>query len=154
MSNIQQGISLRKAGKLIEANHLFLELLKNEPENSQLNYQCAWSFDSLGEEKLAVPYYIKAIDGNLNREDLEGAYLGLGSTYRTLGDYQASKNTFLTAISLFPDKEVFKVFYSMTLYNLEEHSKAMEILLTTLIKTSSDQSIQEYEKALLFYAPQ
>jgi hypothetical protein len=40
----------------------------------------------------------------------------------------------------------------MTLYNLQEHSKAMEILLQQLAASSNDESILEYKQAILFYS--
>lgn len=40
----------------------------------------------------------------------------------------------------------------MTLYNLKEHQEAMEILLQCLLKTSVDEDIQSYKKAIEFYS--
>jgi len=40
----------------------------------------------------------------------------------------------------------------MTLYNLSEHSKAMEILLNTLIHTTKHEGIKDYSKAIEFYS--
>lgn len=40
----------------------------------------------------------------------------------------------------------------MTLYNLGEYDKAMEILLKILSETSSDESIKNYKKAIMFYS--
>ena len=40
----------------------------------------------------------------------------------------------------------------MTLYNLKEHSKAMELLLKCLISTTNDNEILSYKKALHFYS--
>lgn len=40
----------------------------------------------------------------------------------------------------------------MTLYNLKEHSKAMELLLKCLIDTTSDDEIISYKKAIKFYS--
>lgn len=70
--------------------------------------------------------------------DMEGAVLGFGSTYRALGEYEKSKDIFLKGTELFPDNHVIKVFYSMTLYNLKEYSKAMELILKCLINTTND----------------
>jgi tetratricopeptide (TPR) repeat protein len=83
---------------------------------------------------------------------MEGAIVGLGSTYRALGEYEKSKKTFLKGMELFPDNHVIKVFYSMTLYNLKEHSKAMELLLKCLLNTTNDNEILSYKKALHFYS--
>src|SRR5690606_664765 len=152
MEKLDQAISLRKQEKLTESNILLLELVKEYPNHPVINYQCAWSFDVLGEEAKAAPYYERAIELGLSGETLEGALLGLGSTYRTLGDYERSKRTFEKGIELFPSNQAFKVFYAMTLYNLKEHDKAIELLLTSLIDTTSDKDILSYEKAIRFYA--
>jgi len=76
----------------------------------------------------------------------------LGSTYRTLGEYEKSKQVLLKGMDLFPDNKAVQVFYSLTLYNLKEHDRAMELLLTCLIDTSSDKEILSYKKALNFYS--
>ena len=60
--------------------------------------------------------------------------------------------TFLRARELFPERNEFKVFQAMTYYNLSEHSKAMELLLTSLVETSKDAGILSYERAIRFYA--
>lgn len=107
---LSQAINLRKIGKHVESNKLMLELINVFPENPNLNYQCAWSFDLLGEEEKAVPFYIKAIDFGLTGRHLEGALIGLGSTYRTLGKYQESKKVLLKGIDLFPTNNAMKTF--------------------------------------------
>ena len=55
-------------------------------------------------------------------------------------------------MGLFPNNKAIQVFYSLTLYNLKEHDRAMELLLTCLIDTSSDNEILSYKKALNFYS--
>ncbi|TCP68322.1 tetratricopeptide repeat protein [Baia soyae] len=56
-----------------------------------LDYVSAWSHDVLCLESEAIPYYERAIELGLSKEDdLEGALLGLGSTYRVLGQYEKS----------------------------------------------------------------
>ena len=127
------------------------KLVEQYPNNALINYQCAWSFDLLGEETSAVPYYEKAIRLGLPKEQLEGAFLGLGSTYRTLGEYEKSKKVLQQGIEQFPNNRALQVFYSMSLYNLNEHSQAMEILLKTLVETTTDQEIIKYKRAIEFY---
>ncbi|WP_047985676.1 tetratricopeptide repeat protein [Ornithinibacillus californiensis] len=149
---LNQAIILRKDGNLKQSNTIMLELAHSFPNDAEINYQCAWSYDVLGEESKAVPFYEKAIALGLSGEDLEGALLGLGSTYRTLGDYENSKRTFEKGIESFPSNRAFHVFYAMTLYNLKNHDKAMELLLNCLVETTSDKEILNYEKAIRFYA--
>lgn len=147
-----RALELRKDNKKKESNQLLLKIVEEYPDNAYVNYQCAWSFDVLGEESKAVPFYERAIKIGLSGQDLEGAILGLGSTYRTLGEYEKSKSTFLNGIELFPNNRAIQVFYSMTLYNLNDHRKAMEILLKCLLDTTTDSEILSYKKAINFYA--
>lgn len=149
---LEQAINLRNEGKKKESNELLLKLVKQSPADGSIHYQCAWSYDALGEELKAVPYYEKAIELGLSRADLKGALLGLGSTYRTLGEYEKSKDVFLKGIELFPNNKAIQVFYSMTLYNLKEHQSAMEILLKCLVETTKDDEVLNYQRAILFYA--
>lgn len=149
---LDNAIDLRKSGNHKESNQLLLKLVRDFPDNASINYQCAWSFDLLGEESKAVPFYEKAIGLELSSKDLEGALVGLGSTYRTLGEYEKSKNTFQKGIEAFPNNRAIQVFYSMTLYNLNEHGKAMEFLLKCLIDTTSDNEILSYKEAINFYS--
>ena len=133
-----KALELRKEDKKKESNNILIKMVEEHPDNAIINYQCAWSFDVLGEESKAVPFYEKAIKQGLSGKDLEGAILGLGSTYRTLGEYGKSEKVFLEGIELFPNNRAIQVFYSMTLYNLSEHKKAMEFLLKCLIDTTTD----------------
>jgi tetratricopeptide (TPR) repeat protein len=149
---LEKAIDLRKSGNHKESKNLLMALVQKFPDNASINYQCAWSFDLLGEESKAVPFYENAIKLGLSSKELEGALLGLGSTYRTLGEYEKSKSTFLKGIELFPNNRSIQTFYSMTLYNLNEHSKAMELLLKCLIDTTTDDEILKYKKAIDFYS--
>lgn len=148
---LEEAIELRESGKLKEANAMLVKLVNNFPEDAQVNYQCAWSFDVLGLEKQAVPFYEKAISLGLPDNDLKEAYLGLGSTYRTIGSYDKSKKLLTEAIESF-DSNALKVFLAMTLYNLDEHAKAMEILLKIISETSEDEDIVTFKKAIAFYS--
>ncbi len=145
-------LQLRKEGQLKESNERFLRLVKESPEDPQLNYQLAWSFDVLGLEAEAVAFYEKSITSGLQGKDLEGALLGLGSAYRALSEYEKSEATLLKGIELFPENHAMKAFYAMVLYNLGRHQEAMAFLLKGLAVTSSDPSIQAYKRAIEFYS--
>lgn len=151
---LERALDLRKENKKQESNQLLIKLAEKYPNDAFVNYQCAWSFDVLGEERQAVPYYENAIKQGLAGTDLEGALLGLGSTYRTLGEYEKSKNVFIEGMALFPTNQALQVFYAMTLYNLNEHSKAMELLLKCLADTTTDAEILSYKNAINFYSNQ
>ncbi|WP_090993783.1 tetratricopeptide repeat protein [Paenibacillus sp. OK003] len=154
MNDLQQAILLRTEGKMHEAIELLQELALQEPDNAQVWYQLAWAHDSLGLERAAVPHYEKALSLGLPAEDRTGAILGLGSTYRTLGQYEQAKAWFEKGLSEFPENREFEVFLAMVLYNLGEHAEAMKRLLVQLADTSKDKGITDYSRAIRFYADQ
>ncbi|SDN09305.1 Tetratrico peptide repeat-containing protein [Psychrobacillus sp. OK028] len=149
---IEEAIILRNTGRTIESNELLLQLVEKYPNNASIHYQCGWSFDVLGEETQAISFYETAIKLGLPNDELEGAIIGLGSTYRALGFYEKSKDVFLNGIELFPNNKAIQVFYAITLYNLSEHSNATELLLNILLETTNEKQILAYEKALKFYS--
>lgn len=126
-------------------------LLQQQPHDPEIQYQTAWTYDSLGEESKAVPHYEAALAGGLVR-DREGAFVGLGSTYRCLGQYEKARRIFDQALVEFPQNRALQVFRAMTLHNLGEHESAMSHLLVLLVDTTSDPAIRSYEKALRFYS--
>lgn len=115
---LASAIKLRESENHEEARQALLELHAQFPDDPQVNYQCAWIHDLLGLEREAIPFYKKAIQGRLSGDDLKSALLGMGSTYRCIG----------------------------------EHAKAMELLLTSLADTSSDEGILRYQRAIRFYS--
>lgn len=149
---LKKATALRESCQLEEARALILELIEAQPANPLICYQAAWIHDALGLEKEAVPFYKKALQLGLSGDEKRGALLGLGSTYRALGQYHNSKGVLEQAIEEFPHDREFQVFYAMVLYNLKEPEKAVEILLKQLAETSSDSGICSYRKAMLFYS--
>lgn len=150
--DINKGIELREKGQTEEALNLFFKLLDREQNNAEILYQIAWCLDILEREKDAIPYYEKAIEIGMDDEKLKGALLGLGSTYRTIGEYQSSLKIFNQAVLQYPTNNEFKVFRAMTNYNLGNHEDAMRELLEVIADTSSDENVKAYKKAILFYS--
>ncbi|MEG0440656.1 MAG: tetratricopeptide repeat protein, partial [Solibacillus sp.] len=85
-------------------------------------------------------------------ELLKDAYVCLGSTYKVLGDYQKSLEVLSKGQELFPNYQPLQVFKSLTLFSLNEHSKAMEILIKTLVETTNDIGIKKYSRAIKYYS--
>ncbi|GGA24207.1 tetratricopeptide repeat protein [Paenibacillus physcomitrellae] len=150
--NLEKAIGLRQSGNPAEAKTLLEQLLRQEPVNASVWYQCAWTHDVMGLEKEAVPFYEKALELGLGGEEREGALLGLGSTYRTLGLYNEAERLFAQANLEYPENKEFQVFRAMVKYNLKAYSEGMELLLKLLAETSADPGIQAYKRAILFYA--
>lgn len=151
-SRLAAAVSMRENGELERARELLLELHRDHPDDSNVNLQCAWVHDKLGLEREAVPHYERAIELGLDGEDLRSALLGLGSTYRALGDYTKAVATLTMGVDTFPDDRAMKVFQAMALYNTNRSKEACELLLHLLSETTSDTRIRSYDGAIDVYA--
>ncbi|KAI7246725.1 hypothetical protein KC345_g12035 [Hortaea werneckii] len=150
---LEAAVALRASGQAEEAREILLQLLPGDRRNAVLHYQLAWTHDVLGLEREAVTYYEQSLVLGLSDEEQKaGAMLGLGSTYRTLGQYSRSQRVLEQGVQEFPQRAEFKAFLAMTLHNLGAHSEAMELLLKLLADTSADTGIQSYSKAIKFYS--
>jgi tetratricopeptide (TPR) repeat protein len=150
-AQLSKAIELRKENRCEEALVILGQLLESNPLDPDINYQMAWTCDRLGKESEAVPYYEAALSNGLST-DRQGAYLGLGSTYRCLGEYRKSLQTLDQAILEFPQDRALKVFRALTQYNLGSYEASVQELLVQLIETTNDPSIKTYERALQFYS--
>lgn len=148
---LEQAIRHRRDGKYEQAHAILRELLTKDPNDPAVLYQMAWLHDVQGLERDAVPYYEAALAHGLSGEDLRGALLGLGSTYRALGDYDRAVEVLRRGMAAFPDALEFAAFLAMALYNTGQHSEAMALLLKTLAETSADEGIRRFGRAILFY---
>lgn len=151
-NEFDRAVRLREEGQLEQAKQLFLSLLRKDEKNPRLHAYCAWCYDSLGEERQAVPHYERAIRLGLTGEELAESYLGLGSTYRALGRYTEAEQLFEEAIGQFPNHGALKVFQAMTHYNVGRHEEATGTLLELLASPKPDESIARYRRAIAFYA--
>jgi len=155
---LAEAIQLRETGRakqdqamLEEARTLLLELAAAYPDDAEITFQIAVVHDNLGLEREAIPFYLKTLDQGLAGQDLERCLMGLGSTYRGLGEYQQAANTLRRGMREFPDNRAIQVFLAMTLYNLQDYKEAMELALTNLLETTSDEKLQYFKRGLLFY---
>jgi len=152
---LQRAIDLRASGQYEAMRDQLLELAAERPDHALVQYQAARVHDRLGQETAAIPFYEKALALGLNEpEDEAGAYLGLGSTYRTLGQYEHAQRVLTAGREKFPTHRSFDVFLAMTLHNLGEHSAAMRLLLLVVADTSGDADVTAYKRAIAFYAEQ
>jgi tetratricopeptide (TPR) repeat protein len=151
---IEEALRHMDAGASDKAERVLLGLLEEHPEDTRSNYLMASLCEQRGQERRAVPFYRRALvqfEG-LYEEELASAYLGLGSTYRVLGEYEASLETLQEGIEHFPGDRTLSTFLALTLYNLGEHRDATSILLKNLIETTGDPDIRNYGRAITFYA--
>ena len=133
---------------------ILLDLYKANPRDPQVNYELACTYDPQGMEEQAIPHYEFAIEHGLEDDDLRGALLGLGSSYRCMEQYSDSVRTLQKGIALFPNAEEFKVFLALSLYNLGQHRDAMELLLNHIAEFSKEPATKRYSSAIAHYAAQ
>lgn len=145
-------LRLRDQGKHPDALHILLDLHQQFPDNPIVNYHCASAHDTLGHEKAASPFYARAIQRGLTGDDLRGACLGLGSSYRCVGQYAKAETTLRQGLQKFPKARELAVFLAMALYNQQKHAEAMQLLLTHLGETTREPHLMRYQRAILFYA--
>jgi len=100
----------------------------------------------------AVEHYRAAIAGDLGDDELRGALLGLGSTYRALGRDAESDRTLREGIERFPDFRPLRVFHALTAYSLGDAREAVRELIEALLESPADPDIHRYRRALAAYA--
>ena len=149
---LQSAIELRECGDFRGAEYLLSRVLAGTPDDAEANYQMAWLCDLEGREREAVPFYVRAIAGSLPDEGRSGAFLGLGSTYRALGEYPEAVEVLRRGMAEFPEDKAMQTFLAMALHNAGEHREAVGLLLKNLVKTTSDPNIKAYERASILYA--
>ncbi|MFN9002690.1 MAG: tetratricopeptide repeat protein [Alphaproteobacteria bacterium] len=144
--------TLRASGKHEEARLLLIELAARLPHDAEVQYEAACVHDYLGQEADAVPYYLAALSGELSEKHRLSAYVGLGSTYRTLGMYADADRVLQEGLGRYPESAALKVFFAMVQYNLGHSKSAIEGLLVLLLQVSSDAEIKAYSSAIKLYA--
>jgi tetratricopeptide (TPR) repeat protein len=156
---LTEAIQLRETGRakqdqaiLEEARTLLLELVAAYPDDAEITYQTAVVHDNLGLSREAIPFYLRALNQGLSGSDLERALMGLGSTYRALGEYKQAEETLCRGVKEFPHNRAIQVFLAMTLYNLQKYKEAMELVLTNLMETTSDEKLLYFKRGISHYA--
>jgi tetratricopeptide (TPR) repeat protein len=148
---LESAVRLREIGDFQEAESLLTRILAESLDDAEANHQMAWLYDVQGREREAVPFYVRAIAGDLSDEERRGALLGLGSTYRALGEYPEAVGVLRQGVAEFPADRAMQTFLALALYNVGEHRQAVDLLLKHLVETTSDPGIRSYEKSLRFY---
>ncbi|MFG3530216.1 tetratricopeptide repeat protein [Streptomyces sp. NPDC047917] len=152
-SSLAAAVRLRTEGHREEARQRLLALCAEFPADAEIAYQTAWAHDVLGLEAEAVPFYERGLGGTgLSEEDRRGALLGLGSTYRVLGQYEKAVEVLRGGVDRFPDDGALRTFLAMALFNTGEHHEAMRLLLELLATSSTDPYVRQYRAAIEHYA--
>lgn len=148
---VQKAGELRRQEKDEEAEAILRKAIEQWPDNGELHFQMAWCMDVQGREQEAVTWYEKAIALGLERESLEGAFLGLGSTLKNVGRIEDSIRVFLDAIATFPENPALRVFHSITLASAGQTLPAYKEVVRVLLDFPDNAEVQLYRGAIEEY---
>jgi tetratricopeptide (TPR) repeat protein len=146
---LKQAIQMRTEQRFAEAERILQSLLAEDPANGIVAYHMAWLCDNQGREHEAISFYARALEGTLSGEDRRGAMLGLGSSYRCIGEYERSVEILDKATHEFEAHAEFVVFRALALRKLNRNDEAFAIILRQLALTTGDERLAKYKRALL-----
>ena len=126
----------------------FQELLREHPDDPRLVYEVGGSYDTAGQEQIAVEYYTRALDLGLDGDLRRRCLLQLASTLRNLDRVAESLAMFDKAITEYPDSSSLKVFKALTLHASARANAAFALLLTTIADHLDSPEIARYETAI------
>lgn len=153
--NIEETISrakaLRQQDELEESQSLLLSLLDEHPDDPLVLFEVGGSYDLLGEEKEAIPYYRKAIKAGLDGPDLQECLICLGSSCRVIGEFREAVDTLETAVADFPENNSGRAFLALAYYSNDQPEEAIRLLLELLLETTEDEDILAYADTLDYY---
>lgn len=148
---IARAKKLRRNDELEESQNILLDLLAEHPNDPLVLYEVGGSYDVLGEEKEAIPYYQKAIAQGLDGDDLQECLVCLGSSHRNVGNFDDAVQTLEKAVKQFPDDNSGKVFLALAYYSDGREDDAVRLLLELLLETTTDENILAYADPLDYY---
>ena len=150
-SSIEKAINLRNEECFNESIEILKKLVDDLSYSGKANLHIAWNYDAQGNEREAIPYYKKALNGKLNQVEKFDCLLGLASSLRCLGEYKEANTYFESTIDEFPEKLEILPFHAMNLYNLGKSKEAVSVLLNLLLKTTRSEDIKAYQQAIEIY---
>ena len=150
--SIQRAVELRRESQYTEALAILLDLYDKHPDHARVNYELACTYDTQGVEDEAIGFYEHAIQCGLEGDDLRGALLGLGSSYRCVERFGDSARILQKGAATFPDAREFDIFLALIRHNMGEHDEALRLLLGHIADHSADPGAVRYRRAISYYA--
>ncbi|MFZ0546005.1 MAG: tetratricopeptide repeat protein [Candidatus Promineifilaceae bacterium] len=148
---INEAKVLRRDDRLEESQDLLLSLLEEFPHDPQVLFEVGGSYDVMGLEPDAIPYYERAIQQGLEGTDLQECLVCLGSSYRVVGDSKEAVDILEDAVEQFPENNSSKVFLALAYYSNNQEEDAVRTLLELLLTTTKDENILAYADPLDYY---
>lgn len=150
-TKISRARELRREEELEQSQAILLELLDEHADDPVVLFEVGGSYDVLGEEREAIPYYKQAIDAGLEGSDLQECLVCLGSSYRNIGAFDDAVGALEKAVEQFSEDFSGHVFLALAYYSDGREDEAVSILLDLLLKTTKDENILAYSEPLDYY---
>ena len=151
-SELNAILGARHGGRTALVLSQLVDLDQRYPNVGEIQYQLAWSLDTLGRQAEAIPHYEKSLALGLPTNELSGALLGLGSALRSLGQAERSLEILDQGKAMFPEHREFDVFRALSLHELGRSSQALSLLLLALADTSEDVGLTAHQRVLRHHA--
>lgn len=148
---IARAKKLRQEDELEASQELLLNLLAEHPNDPLVLYEVGGSYDVIGEESEAIPYYQRAINAGLDGDDLQECLVCLGSSQRNIGNFDEAVETLEKVVNQFPDDNSGKVFLALAYYSDGREDEAVRQLLELLLETTNDENVLKYADPLDYY---
>lgn len=149
--SIKKAKQLRRDDNLEESQDLLLELLAANPDDPEVLFEVGGSFDVMGYEPEAIPYYRRSIEQGLEGDALYECMICLGSSQRLVGDFEDAVETLEEASQRYPESTGAEAFLALAYYSNEQYEESVKLLLELLLRTSSDSELREYADVLDYY---
>ena len=108
--SLAQIMPLLDDGQTEAALQIALQIYAANPDDALANYYCAIAYDTSSQEQKAAPHYERALAQGLTGAERRFALLGLGSTYRVLGEHEKSAAILRQGLAEYADGREFEVF--------------------------------------------
>lgn len=112
----------------------------------------AFALDRAGREREAIPIYRQAIKMGLQKKHLSDAFLCLGSSLRSVGNYKEAIKTLKRGGRLFPHHVPMKTFLSFALYDKGKFKESYEVLVNALLESVKTREMKLYGKIIKRYS--
>ena len=126
----------------------FLQVLETHPDDPEVLYEVAGSYDTAGQEEVAAGYYERALAAGLRGSTLRRCLLQYGSTLRNLDRAAESLAVFADARRQFPNSDSLRIFEAFSLDAAGRPHAAMAALLELIADRIRTPEVSRYEAAI------
>jgi tetratricopeptide (TPR) repeat protein len=148
---LQRARDLRRDEELEQSQELLLELLDEHPDDPTILFEVGGSYDVLGDEGMAIPYYREALDAGLAGDERHECLICLGSSLRVVGEYDEAVECLERAVEEYPTRNSGRAFLALAHYSNGRPDEAVRMLLDLLLSTTGDADIRSFADPLEYY---